>query len=216
MCRSMLQNRVVWLGAGLLTGLLAGALWPDAPIRAVATSHQDNLVMCTGSVDGKGEAVYILDSITGTLRAYVLSPVGKFTVRYQNNVIKDMELDVQKNPRYTMVTGNHRFSRAGAGTGNWGNSVLYVAEVTSGKMIAYAMPWNTAVRNTGRGGSTTLIPVDSMQFREPVVRSINARTDPPRVGLEFDAGTASRYLEAVAVLDRWMDLRRAETLARIA
>ncbi len=173
MITSTLKNRNVWLGLMLLAGLLAGSLLSNSPIHAVATSQQDNLIMCTGNIDGQGEAVYILDVITGALKTYVLNTNGKFTIRYENNIITEWKLDTQRSPKYTLVTGQHVFRRR-AGMPDVGNSVLYVAELTTGKMVAYGMPWNRNIRNqVGAAAVGKLVPLDMVQFRGQVVRNID-------------------------------------------
>ena len=58
---------------GLLAGLMIAGLWPDTPLHAVATDRSESFALATGFVDQDAEAVFYLDSLTGTLRAAVLS-----------------------------------------------------------------------------------------------------------------------------------------------
>src|SRR3989304_5318782 len=90
------QCWAVWLGIGLLAGLMIGGLWPDTPLHAVATDSTDNFAMATGFVDDGIEAIYFLDFLTGTLRAAVLSNQSRgFQARYEANVNADLAGVVQ-------------------------------------------------------------------------------------------------------------------------
>jgi hypothetical protein len=126
--------------------------------------------VATGRVDEEGEAVICLDALTGDLQAWVLSTQGGgFTSYYKSNVNVDLKVDPTKNPKYTLVTGEHRFRR-GAGTVTLSESCIYVCELTTGRMVAYALPWNRAQRTSARAFSGALIPVTTVDFRNVVVR----------------------------------------------
>jgi hypothetical protein len=84
------------------------------------------------------------------------------------NVATSLGIDVTKNPRYLLVSGVANFRR-GAGQQQMGNSVLYVAELTSGKVAAFGIPWTRAARNAPV--QTTLTPLDVYQFRKVEVRN---------------------------------------------
>ena len=100
------RSRIVWLSLGLLVGLALGGVLPHAPLHAFATDRHENFAMCTGPVDEDTECLYILDFLTGDLKATVLSPVSwKFNAAFQTNILVDLQIDPNKNPRYLMVTG---------------------------------------------------------------------------------------------------------------
>jgi len=44
-------SALVWLGVGLLGGLLVAGFWPSVPLHAVATDKIDTFSMATGHVD---------------------------------------------------------------------------------------------------------------------------------------------------------------------
>ena len=122
-------SRIAWLGIGLVGGLILGGMWPQTPLHAVATDRCRTFAMATGPVDEEVEAVYFLDFLTGDLNAVVLGRRGvMFTGFYHypgNSLFNDLGVDPAKNPSYMM-------------------------EVTTGKVGAYAIPWDRSVYATGR------------------------------------------------------------------
>ena len=83
MYQHLIRNRVLWLGAGLLMGLVVSGVLPHSPAHATASSQLENLVIATGNVDSDGEAVFILDALSGDVMGWVLNPnTGKFTAGY--------------------------------------------------------------------------------------------------------------------------------------
>lgn len=138
---------LVWLGVGVsvaaLGGILVDRLTPPRPAFASATHGSENLTAATGLVDSGAEAVIYLDHVTGELTGYVLSTttwavVGNY---HHPRVNQDLQLANVKNPKYTLVTGATAFKPKGAN--RLGSCVVYVAEETTGMMVAYGMPWDT-------------------------------------------------------------------------
>jgi hypothetical protein len=79
-------------------------------------------------------------------------------------------VDVSKNPKYLMVTGVSQLRRTG-GQIQPGMSVVYVAEVTGGRIAAYGVPWSRARANSGvPAQGVALVLLDVMQFRTTAVR----------------------------------------------
>ena len=121
--------RGVWLIAGVLIAAVGGGFLSNqlfhAPgssseanpleagflkavsVGASATHGTDSVIMCTGEVDVGIEAVYVLDVVTGELKAGVLNVrTGRFMTAYSySDVAKDLHADGVKNPKYLMVTG---------------------------------------------------------------------------------------------------------------
>jgi hypothetical protein len=163
------DRRLVWLALGALLGVAAGGLWPPTPIHAVATDRLDNFAMATGHLDDETEAVYFLDFLTGELKASALSPVvRKFFAGFRANVMADLKIDAARNPKFMLVTGDSIFRHNG-GQIQPGNAVVYVAEMTSGKVAAYAVPWSHAYSTSGRPINASMVLLDVMQFRVPQV-----------------------------------------------
>jgi hypothetical protein len=169
----MLQSRWTSLGLGIVIGAVVAAnvagWWPQTPVHALATHGQDNFAIATGPIAPNIEAVYILDYLTGDLRAAVLNlQSGKFRSFFEYNVAQDLT-GTGKNPRYLMVTGMADL-RTGGMTGV-GNSVVYIAEFSSGQIAAYALPWTLSRAQNEELYKGTFIPLDGMKFRNAAIRN---------------------------------------------
>jgi hypothetical protein len=139
---SVQNNRGVWLVIGVLVGLFLGHLAPNAPLHASATHGTEGFAIATGEVEPGLEAVYFLDNLTGELTGFVINrQTGTLTTAYKHNVLNDLAADT-KNPKFLMVTGTIDL-RATTNRIRAGRSVVYVAEATSGKFAAYAVPWES-------------------------------------------------------------------------
>src|SRR5437764_8175536 len=132
MKRSSMLVRAVVAGSFIALGAFAVWAWNARPALAVATSQNEKVITCTGPLDDSGEAVYVLDVLTGDLRAFVMHPEGKFSVSFHRNIMSDFGLEKTKTPLFTMVTGQQRFVRRGPVTSS--NPGLCVTEAPSAKM----------------------------------------------------------------------------------
>jgi hypothetical protein len=170
MLKSLETSRIAWLVAGLIVGAVALLVVPHRPLDAVATDRQENFAIATGPVDEDIEAVYFLDFLTGSLKAAVLSTAtGTFMSAYETNVLNDLGVEPDKQPKYLMVTGLANLRRTG-GTFQPGLAVVYVAEVTSGKVAAYAIPYSRGQANVAKPVRGSLIKLDVIPFRTAAVR----------------------------------------------
>ncbi len=170
MIRRLLESRFAWLAVGVIGGFLLSGLLPHMPVHAVATDRIDTFAIATGPVDAEFEAVYFLDFLTGDLRAAVLGKnAGQFMAYFNYNVIQDLGVDPTKNPKFLMVTGMATLRRGGARL-QPSLSVVYVAEVTTGNVAAYAIPWSPAVHNANRPIIESLVPVAVTKFRPAAAR----------------------------------------------
>jgi hypothetical protein len=92
-------NRLAWLVCGVLIGAGVTWFWPHEPIRADMGDRNEKFGMIStaasaGGGFGPGEAVFILDFLTGRLQGFFLSPrAGGFTQMYYRDVAKDFQLD---------------------------------------------------------------------------------------------------------------------------
>jgi hypothetical protein len=163
-------KRAAWLGAGMLVGLVIGSLFPQSPIHATATDRQDTFAMATGLLDEGVEAVYTLDFLTGELRGAVLNPSTRtFGALYQRNISEDLKVEPGKNPKYVMVTGNVDL-RSG-GQFQFGDSVIYIAELGTGNLGVYAVPFNPSVLSRpGPAPPASFFPLQVVTFRTAAVR----------------------------------------------
>ena len=176
MLRPFKYRWFVWLGFGLIGGLIVGGVWPDTPLHAVATDRSgDAYVMATALIDDEIEGVFILDCLTGELGMSMMGQMGKFqsarigpfsmpmAVR---PILYDFGIDPSKNPRFLMVSGLARSQRS-AGAHQRSRSLVYVMEITTGKVIAYAFHWTGSV---SRGVSGTIVPLDGILLRPGATR----------------------------------------------
>ena len=171
----------VGLLIGLLAGLMIAGLWPHTPLHAVGTDRSDSFALATGFVDQDVEAVYYLDSLTGTLRAAVLSNrTQRFQAMFETNIHADLARVIQtkgggtgvqmpQNPNYIMVTGTADIRRAG-GKLRPGRSVLYVAETNTGFVLAYIVPWLAERHSSDQNQVDTLKLWAGEQFSTAVIR----------------------------------------------
>ncbi len=150
------------LGIGLVIGMLFAGYWPNVPIHAVATDRTDGFAIATGYCDESVEAVYFLDFVTGDLSAAVVSKQnGHFNAFYTHNVVADLGINPAKPPRFLLTTGTVDLRRTGGKTTSLSRSLVYVAELQSGKVAAYAIPWSSSAWNAGQTlrGQFTLLDV---------------------------------------------------------
>jgi hypothetical protein len=173
MFQKLKESRGAWLAAGLAGGILLSSLMGDAwhtPLHATATDRHENFALATGWMDDDVEAVYFLDFLTGTLRGYVLNVrAGQFTAYYEQNVMADLQVDPQKNPRFLIVTGGANILRGPGGVG-FGTNVIYVAEATSGNLAAYAVPWVPGAATRPAVGMSAMKLLQVIPLRGNVVR----------------------------------------------
>jgi len=170
MSPSLLRSPALWLVSGLVLGLACGGFLPQAPLHAVATDHTDNFAIATGAVDDELEAIYFLDFLTGSLKCAVLSTsTGKFTSAFEALVLDDLGVKANQNPKFMMVTGAAGLRRQG-GQMQPGNSVVYVAETTTGRVAAYAVPWTRGLATSVMPFKGVLYRLDVLQFRTAAVR----------------------------------------------
>lgn len=173
----MATSRWAFLAWGLVLGAVLGlnfaGVWPQVPVHAVSTDNQDNVAIATGPMDDEVEAVVVLDSLTGDLKAAALSlQTGRFNSLFEYNVSKDFK--GSKNPKYAMVTGIADLRRqAGQGNSHPARCVIYVAEVSSGQMGAYSVIWNPAMQQAGQMQRGPIVPLDVFKFRNVAVRNAN-------------------------------------------
>jgi len=159
------------LGLGLLAGLLVAGFWPSVPLHAVATDKIDTFSMATGPVEGEYEAVYFLDHLTGDLHAYVIGRLanGGYGVLQHcyRKVLDDFEPEGDKTPKFLMATGLCDLTRGAGRGGNMpSRSVLYIADVTSGKAGVYALPYNSTVHVSGRPTAGELVLITGFPIRQ--------------------------------------------------
>lgn len=152
------------LVVGVAIGIIVRTAAPPTPVHATATMGSENFAVATGLVDDGVEAFYFLDFLTGTLKATVVNTrdVG-FSAYYEYDITADFPTATQ-NPKYLMVTGMANIPR-GRGRSQLARSVVYITEVTTGRMAAYIMPWDSTVQARGGKQQGTFYNIGTVPLR---------------------------------------------------
>ncbi len=140
--------------------------------HATATHSTEGLIMCTGELDNSVglEGVYVLDVLTGEINGACLNPrTRKFSAAWKyTNLMQDLGLTQVKNPKFVMVTGECDTPQNYRG-GKLGRSVIYVAELNTGSVAAYGVPFNPSKLAAGQMSADMLVPLDSFKFRAKAI-----------------------------------------------
>jgi hypothetical protein len=154
---------------GLVVGLNIKGLWPTVPLHATSTHGLDKFAIATGLVDNGVEALYFLDYLTGDMRAAVINPkTGRFNSFFTRNIAADFG-GAGRSTGYLMVTGFADMPR-GANNFQFAQSIVYVADVTTGSVAAYTIPWNSSMQAAGATQYGQFQPLDVRMFRQQVIR----------------------------------------------
>lgn len=168
---SVSENRSTWLVLGLMAGICVAYFWPHEPAYATNADRDSQFLMVTvpvgtsaAGISDPMDGVFILDFLTGQLKGAVLNrQSGKFTNLYFRDLAKDFNVDPQADPHYAMVTGYAQL--AGQRGLTFASGIVYVGELSSGQLAAYAFPWKEAPRPAPQ--VIPLVPIDVFQWREP-------------------------------------------------
>jgi len=171
------HSRPALLTAGIVVGLIIGlnvkGLWPSIPLHATSTHGLDKFAIATGLVDDGVEALYFLDYLTGDMRAAVINTkTGRFNSFFTRNIAADFG-GAGRSTGYLLVTGFADMPR-GANNFQFAQSIVYVADVTTGSIAAYTIPWNSTKQASGITQYGQFQPLDVRQFREQIVRDQQA------------------------------------------
>lgn len=165
MLQRMSENRTVLLLIGMIAGLCLANLWPHEPAFAAATDRGSKFAILTvpvGDYEGT-EGVFILDFLTGRLSGAVLnSRTGTFTQRYLQNVAADFRTG--PNPQYAIIAG--RVNLPNRGRVQFAGGAIYVAEMTTGKIICYGFAYSSSNK---RLPILPLVKIAVLPFREAAV-----------------------------------------------
>jgi len=166
-------NHAALMVLGLAVGVVLTAAWygvgQGTQVQATATHGEGNFAIATGLIDDRLEAFYFLDFLTGDLRAAAVSRrTGEFTAFFERRIQQDFG-SLGKNPRYLMVTGLAGIPRGGGNT-QIGESLIYIAEASSGYVNAYALPWNSTLNKKGQPQRGAFRLLAGGSFRTTFVR----------------------------------------------
>ncbi|MCL2304889.1 MAG: hypothetical protein FWC43_06050 [Planctomycetaceae bacterium] len=170
----------------LLFAMLAFGLFlgrhpvPERNIQAAASDRSGRLILATGYVAPDVEAVYCLDQLTGRLSAGVLSKKeGKFQGLYERNInsdlaevlrLKNVTMPLSVAPQYTMVTGEVSTESQGASLWQVAKSVVYIAEVNTGMLLVYTIPWQRSLHGGDQSDTALLELWTAEQFQPGILK----------------------------------------------
>ena len=157
------DQRTWWLLAGVAIGVGLSWLWPMETVQAVATDREERFaISTTESGLAQPEAVFVLDFLTGRLTGAALnSQTANFTQFYFRMISADFALDANTKPKFVMIPGRADLVSGRGATNAAG--VLYIAELNSGKVIAYRFPVRISQKPTP---PQPLEPFATFPFRE--------------------------------------------------
>ncbi|MGE0758050.1 MAG: hypothetical protein AB7F89_15560 [Pirellulaceae bacterium] len=164
----------ILVGAGALLGLLiASGLHPwsqlETRLEAVASSGGESMAIASGLIGEGVEGLFVLDFITGQLTCQVVNPrSGQLAYVYQRNVAQDLGVQQGKSPKYLLVTGELRV-RQNVSNVKPAESLVYVADVNTGRYVAYMMPFTKQIFDFNSQAVAPMIPVGGGSARNVVV-----------------------------------------------
>lgn len=145
------ERRLVWMGMGLMAGLCLAYIWPHEVAHAVAADRDDRFAMCTVSTAlgelGNPEAIFVLDFLTGKLQGAMLNQQsGTFTNFWARNIAADFQTqaDAAAKAKYVFLPGLANLNNKGGTT--TASGVMYIGELTSGKVGAYRFNFRTSTK----------------------------------------------------------------------
>jgi hypothetical protein len=164
----------VALAAGVVIGVLVGSssqqleLPFEIPVNAAAAYGQDGYAFASGPVDNDLEGVFFLDALTGTLKAAIQNPrQPSFMFECSSDISGDF--GQVKNGKYMIGTGRANIVQgAGGGASKYASSVVYVIELTSGRLNSYAfrIPANLRSAKTQKAFQGKFVKAGSIELRK--------------------------------------------------
>ena len=137
-----------------------------ATVDATSAVSSEKYSMATGLVGDEAEGLFVLDHNSGLLQCTVMYPrMGQFMGLFTVNVGEALGT-AGKGGSFIMVTGNADFPRAS--NRPVATTLVYVLNTATGNFIAYAIPFDRTLVNSGRPQQGTLIPMGTGQAN-PVV-----------------------------------------------
>ncbi len=165
--RNHILRSAMMFAAGAFVMGAAAYLWPQPDIKAAMASGNDKFTMVTVPLveTGELEAVFVLNHLTGVLSGSAINiQTGKFGYMFLHNVAADFQASPKTpEPKYAIVSGPVNLQGTGGGQPAFG--VIYVGELSSGGVIAYAFQ-RPNTRNVG--SVLPLIKLDYFKFSESI------------------------------------------------
>ncbi|MCA9080440.1 MAG: hypothetical protein KDA58_07765 [Planctomycetaceae bacterium] len=158
------DQKWMWLGAGVLVGLMVAYYCPTERAYAETAAGSEKFSMCTVSTTvAQTDAVFVLDNVTGRLTGGIFNgQAGAFTQAYARNLAADF--GVTDNAQYVMVTGFAATQGGGGAAGTPATGVVYVGELNSGIVACYGFTFTQQAR--GNLPPRELIPLATFPWRQ--------------------------------------------------
>ena len=188
MLRPRYRRAMLWVSMGLLLGLATGLAvhvglesrhsddsgfgLEELKLRATASHGSKTFAMATGAADENGEAVLMLDYLTGDLTCFVLNPrSAKFNAMFRTNIWKELPPEKGKEASYVMCTGSWSPLKGGANGARPADCVVYVADCNTGYFVAYSFPWQGGANaNVGPPLNGAMVTLDFGKARDLKLR----------------------------------------------
>ncbi|MFP6765798.1 MAG: hypothetical protein VB858_19360 [Planctomycetaceae bacterium] len=161
------DRRIVWILAGMMAGIGLASIWPHEELSAATSDRNEKFAVVTAHLGLSAEGVFVLDFLTGRLTGACLNRTRNgtaFVHYYFRNAAEDFQVAGSATPYYAITSGAAEIQNRGGA--QWGQSAIYIAELNSGQVQAYAVPYRiTQVPQA----PVPLIPVAAFPFRERTV-----------------------------------------------
>lgn len=142
------------------------------PLEATASSNGENISVATGAIDENVEGVFVLDHLTGQLTCFVANPRnlgGVLNGQFKTNVANDLGVAQGKKPDYVMTVGGVAAIRGG-GAARPADSIVYVADGSTGHVVGYSLPWMPTKAKAGQPQGGALVKIMIGQARPNIAQ----------------------------------------------
>jgi len=161
------KNPLVVLTLGTVLGASVISFWPQEKINAATANSSDLFSIVTVPCEGgiNTETVFVLDHLNGILRGgFLHDQQGVFTHAFIRNVGADFQVRPgAKEPMYAIAAGQTNLAATGGNQPARG--IIYIAEKSSGAVMAYGYP---IPRGAGAAGPGEIVRLDGFSFRDPI------------------------------------------------
>lgn len=158
-----MEFRPFWIGLGLVAGLALAFCWPAERAQAIGTDRNERFAI-TSVTTGfqQPDAIFVLDFLTGRLVGGLLNQQSAvFTNYYFRNVGADFGIDPTAKPQFVLMSGEGALNNRGPA--QLATGLIYIGELTSGKVVAYRFPYRISPTPVG---VITLEPFAFFSFRD--------------------------------------------------
>lgn len=167
------------LAAGFMTGKsaspgTASSLFASGIPALDTASGGKSLSLATGLIEPNYEALYALDHLTGELSCYLLNTrSGEVQAHIHTNVAAQMGVTGEAD--YVLTTGFMDFSGGVTDGGRPANSVVYVGDGNTGRVVGFVLFYNKQALMQGNLLGSQLRLICQMESRE--VNAIRGQDD---------------------------------------